>query len=112
MPKRVTYLLTLAAGLLACYGFLAAKAPLAAKQYDYVTLTQTGETLRISSTPDHFETQRTKLDKSGYEGNYSLLFSKVNEYEAQGYELFENNALAVGSGGLYSNYVLLRRPKQ
>jgi hypothetical protein len=112
MPKRLPHFLSLLAGLLICYCFLAAKAPMAAKQYDYVTITQTGEFLKIASTPDHFEQSRTKLDKSGYYGNFSPLFAKVNEYEAQGYELVENNTLAIGSTGDLINYVMLRRPKQ
>jgi hypothetical protein len=40
-----------------------------------------------------------------------LLFAKVNKYEAQGYELVENNAISVGSTGSLGNYVMLRRPK-
>lgn len=108
----IRQLFALLAGLLICGCFIAAKAPTAAKQYDYITLVQDGETLNVSSTPDHFEQLRTKLDKSGYRGNFSLLFTKVNEYEAQGYELVENNALTVGSNGYLINYVMLRRPKQ
>jgi hypothetical protein len=112
MPKRLPHFLTLVAGLLICYCFLAAKGPTAAKQYDYVTIVQEGEFLRISSTPDHFEQPRTKMNINGYRGNFSLLFTKVNEYEAQGYELVENTALALGSENNLVNYVMLRRPKQ
>jgi hypothetical protein len=112
MPKRLPHLLTLLTGLLICYCFMAAKAPAAVKQYDYVTITQAGEFLKISSTPDHFEQSRIKLDKSGYYGNFSPLFAKVNEYEAQGYELVENNALGIGTTSDLVNYVMLRRPKQ
>ena len=112
MLKRLPYLLTLFFSLLACYAFVAARAPLAGKQYDYVTLVQRGEYLKISSTPDHFEEQRIKLDKSGYEGNFNPLFAKVNEYEAQGYELVENTGLTFGPGGAFASYVMLRRPRQ
>jgi hypothetical protein len=112
MPKRLPHLLTLLAGLLICYCFLAAKAPMAAKQYDYVTITQAGEELRIASAPDHYEVLRDKTVKSGYYGNFSPLLTKVNEYEAQGYELFENTANSFGASGALYNYVMLRRPKQ
>ncbi|MGI4870674.1 MAG: hypothetical protein ACRYFX_05780 [Janthinobacterium lividum] len=114
MPKPLSYLLTLLAGVLLCGGLLAAKSPAAAKQYDYVTITQRGEVLKISSTPDHFEEQHVKLDRSqsGYEGNFSFLFAKVNEYEGQGYELVENTGLSLGPSGALVSYVMLRRPKQ
>ena len=112
MLKRLPYLLTLFFGLLACYAFMAARAPLAGKQYDYVTITQVGEYLNISTTPDHYERLRTKLDKTGFDGNFNLLFAKANEYEAQGYELVNNTALSAGSNGALFNYVMLRRPRQ
>lgn len=112
MPKRLPHLLTLLAGLLICYCFLAAKAPIATKQYEYVTITQTGDFLRIASAPDHYEELRDKTVKDSYSGNFSRLLAKVNEYEAQGYELVENTAMSRGDSGLLVNYVLLRRPKQ
>jgi hypothetical protein len=112
MPKRLPYLLTLLAGLLICYCFMAAKAPMAAKQYDYVTITQVGDVLRIASAPDHYDELRDKTVKDGYYGNFSRLLAKVNEYEAQGYELVENMALSRGDSGALNNYVLMRRPKQ
>ena len=71
MSKRLSFLSVLA-GLLVCFCFLAAKAPLVAKQYDYVTITQLGSSLRISSTPDYFELLSVKVDQ-GSEGNFSAL---------------------------------------
>jgi hypothetical protein len=112
MPKRLPHFLSLLAGLLICYGFLAAKAPMATKQYDYVTITQVGDELRIASAPNHYEELRDKTVKDGSYGNFSPLLTKVNEYEAQGYELVENTAMSRGDSGLLVNYVLLRRPKQ
>ena len=112
MPKRFPYLLTLLAGLLICCCFIAAKAPLTTKQYDYVTITQLGEELRIASTPDHYEVLRDKKVRDGYFGNFSQLFAKVNEYEAQGYELVSNTTSGYGAGNALSNYVMLRRAKQ
>jgi hypothetical protein len=111
MPKRLPHFLTLLAGLLICYCFLAAKAPMAAKQYDYVTITQVGDELRIASAPNHYEVLRDKTIKDGYNGNFSPLLTMVNEYEAQGYELFENTMSSYGATGALHNYVLLRRPK-
>lgn len=110
MPKPLSYGLTLLLGLLVCYGFLAATSPVTPKQYEYLTITQAGDELDISSPPDHFEQTRHKLMKNGYNGNFSVLFAKVNEYEAQGYELVENTALASPVG--LANYVMLRRLKQ
>jgi hypothetical protein len=112
MPKHLSSGLTLLLGLLICYSFLAATSPAATKQYEYLTITQSGDELDISSPPDHFEQTRHKLTKNGYNGNFSLLFAKVNEYEAQGYELVENTALSSGASGALLNYVMLRRLKQ
>ena len=53
MPNRFPQLLTLLVGLLVCCCFIAAKAPMVAKQYDYVTIMQAGEELRIASAPNH-----------------------------------------------------------
>jgi hypothetical protein len=39
MRKRLPHFLILLAGLLICYCFLAAKVPMAIKQYDYVNIT-------------------------------------------------------------------------
>lgn len=107
MLKRFPPLFLLA-GLLICFCFLAAKAPMAAKQYDYVTITQVGGSLKIASTPDHFEQLRVKVEG---DGNFGSLLTKINEYEAQGYELVNSNAFPTGSNGYMCDYVMLRRPK-
>lgn len=112
MPKHFSYGLALLVGLLVCCSFLAAKSPTAPKQYEYLTITQMGDEIDISSPPDRFEQSRHKLTKNGYNGNFSLLFAKVNEFEAQGYELVENTALSSGGSGVLLNYVMLRRLKQ
>jgi hypothetical protein len=112
MLKRLTPLLTLLLGLAVCYGFMAAKAPLAGKQYDYVTLIQSNNELQISTPPDKYEKINLKLSTNVYESNYGPLFAKVNELEAQGYELVNSNVFARGGDVVSRNYVLLRRPRQ
>jgi hypothetical protein len=45
---------------LACYAFIAAKAPAAGKQYDYVALTQNYDNLQIAIAPDNLESIKVK----------------------------------------------------
>ncbi|GEM_PF-2137496 len=111
MTKRLPYLLTLLAGLFICGCFMAAKAPAAPKQYDYVTLTQVDDQLEISSTSAKYENVRFKKDSRGYDNNYTALLSKVTELEGQGYEVVENNVFGLGSNYAPRNYMLLRKPK-
>jgi hypothetical protein len=113
MSKRLPYLLTLLAGLLTCCCFIAAKAPTAAKQYDYVTLTQVVDQLEVASTPNKFERIKAKKDTKAFDHDFNALFNKVSELEAQGYELVENTLTPYSNGNTVSrNYVLMRRPKQ
>ncbi|RZK28609.1 MAG: hypothetical protein EOO63_10885 [Hymenobacter sp.] len=108
MLKRFTPLLTLLLGLVACYGFLAAKAPTpAAKVYDYVGLTYSGAYLQIATAPDKLESVKIKTEHNLYDGNVGPLLAKANEFEAQGYELIDQTAYI--SGGIAGHYMLLRR---
>jgi hypothetical protein len=97
MRKRFTPLLTLLLGFMACYGFLAAKAPAPpATVYDYVGLTYTGSSLQIATAPDKLENVKIKTDHTLYDGNVGPLLAKANELEAQGYELVDQTAYSSG----------------
>jgi hypothetical protein len=112
MLKRLPYLLTLLAGLLICGAFIAAKAPAAATQYDFISVVQVDDHLEISSTSAKFEDVKFKKDTRGLDNNFTALLSKVSELQGQGYELVGNSVFGLGSNYAARNYMLLRRPKQ
>jgi uncharacterized protein involved in exopolysaccharide biosynthesis len=91
-----------ALGLLLVGSLIAAKFPTATKQYDYVSIVQISTQLQISGNQQPF--QAIKIKETKY-NDYQELFRKVNEFEAQGYELVESNTNG------YSCYTLLRIPK-
>jgi hypothetical protein len=98
--------------LLVAGGIIAAKAPAEPKRYDYVSLVLTGGDLRISTEAGQFDVADTKTTGKyrNYSYNFTPLLSKINELEAQGYELVDSNSFSetVGSARMYA---LLRRPK-
>jgi hypothetical protein len=105
-------LLPYAFGLLLAGGIVAAKAPTADKQYDYVTLEKVGYRLYISEGDEKYE--ETKL-KDAFKDvhHYGPLYKLVNAYEAKGYEVFSSNVVgySASSGTTVANFVLLRKPK-
>lgn len=86
---------------------MAAKIPETNKQYEYVSLVQDPGTLRITIGSSKYETIdiRDKIEKWG---DYKLLFQKVDEFQALGYEVVENNVFVTTT---WSNYILMRRAK-
>ncbi len=112
MPKRLPYLLTLLFGLLICGCFIAAKAPVAAMQYDYVALTQFDNYLQVATAPDNLQDIKVDTKHRGSDGNVGFLLAKVNELEAQGYELVQQSTYMPSPNSYVRHYMLLRRPKQ
>jgi hypothetical protein len=109
LTKHAPKLLTLLLALLITGGILAAKAPAEPKQYDYVTIIQMRGGLRITSGNNKFDV--VDLDRNLKTGNFIQILGKVNEFEAQGYELVENVLLDPEQGENVRNYFLLRKAK-
>jgi hypothetical protein len=98
-----------ALALLLVGSLIAAKFPAATKQYDYVTVVQQYNDMRVTTGPTKFEASTSKQegDKNYY--NFTPALKKVEELEAQGYEIVTNEFQVVGA--YPTNYFLLRRPK-
>lgn len=103
-PKLLVLLLALLVG----GGIIAAKEHAEPRQYDYVTIIQMRGALRISSGSNKFDIVDVANLKTG---NFTAILGKVNEFEAQGYELVENMALDPEQGENVRNYFLLRKAK-
>jgi hypothetical protein len=100
------------AGLCCAGGLIAANAPTAGKQYDYVSIVQRADELQISNSQAAYQEIKTTEDRvKARESNYTALFRKMNEFEAQGYELVENTVYTLGEGAIPRNYILMRRPR-
>jgi hypothetical protein len=110
MTKPAPKLLILLLALLIGGSIIAAKAPAEHKQYDYVTIVQIFDDLHITNGPN-FETVSLKGNKRRSIYQFSSLFAKVNEFEAQGYEVLQNSVYTAGDGTYPRNYVLMRKPK-
>jgi hypothetical protein len=108
--KHAPKLLVLLLGLLIGGGLLAAKAPAEPKQYSYVSLLQINNYLYISNGAA-FEEISVKGKKNKIDFDFAPLFEKVNEFEAQGYELMQNTVHSPEVQASIRNYVLMRRPK-
>jgi hypothetical protein len=100
-----------ALALLLLGSLIAAKFPTATKQYDYVTVVQSSHDnrLSVSTGPTKFEETKYKLDNGKGDANFTPALRKVEELEAQGYELVTNSTHSIGV--FPSSYFLLRRPK-
>lgn len=96
---------------------MAAKFPENNKQYEYVSIVQSNNDLSVAISNAKFETinVKDKKEKSWSAGisDFRPLFEKINEFEALGYEVIENNMFGAGGGGnsFPMNYILMRKAK-
>jgi hypothetical protein len=112
MPISFRTFLPYGFGLLLAGGILAAKSPTESKQYDYVTVTQIGNNnLLVTTGPHKAEGFDVKQEGPRSSYNFTPLLSKVAEFEAQGYELVENQMSPNSTTAQLTNYVLMRKPK-
>ncbi|MDO7847414.1 hypothetical protein Q5H92_13675 [Hymenobacter sp. M29] len=106
-PKLLILLLTLLIG----GGIIAAKTPTDSKQYLYISIVQVDNELMITNESGKFESVSVKATKEKNDYHFAPLFAKINAYEAQGYEVFQNNVFTIGQGTIPRNYVLMRKAK-
>lgn len=84
-----------------------------AKEYDYITIIQSGATLYISdvtSAEEEIEKINLKEEIKGFNLDIRPLFRRVQEYESKGWELFSYNTENQSSSTRF--HVLLRRLKE
>jgi hypothetical protein len=80
--------------------------------YEYVTLTQLGFS-EVAISEQGKELRVNKIEtKPKSQFNFRTLYTEINKYEAEGWELFGNNNLAPGTGGANQYSFLLRRKMQ
>ena len=92
-------------------GIIAAKAPVAPRQYDYVTVFFEYGRLFITTGPNRFEELEAKPAGKNSINNLTPLLGKISVLEAEGYELVETHIFAPGSLNNTRSFALLRKPR-
>lgn len=107
--KPITLILSIALIIV----LMAAKFPENSKQYDYVSIVQGSYNDLIVTQSTKCEIINIKDKKEKYWEDFRPLFEKINEFEALGFEVLENNCFGAGGGGNIAaqNYVLMRKAK-
>jgi hypothetical protein len=115
--SRQSGLFALALLLVGC--LIAAKLPTGGKQYDYVMVERQPTRLYISEGNEKYAEQKLeKADVKDFYHHQGPLFKVVNEFEAQGYEVYSTYTMGYSVSAVNgqvstvpATYVLLRRPR-
>ncbi len=76
--------------------------------YDYLTMVQRDNTIKITLGSDKFETIDIKDEKSTDAHDFRPLIKRIEQYQLEGWEIVANN---VYLAGFATNYLLMRRKK-
>lgn len=77
------------------------------KIYEYVSMTQTNNEIRLTQGVGKYELVDVKDEKSKDPYDFRPLLTRMRTYEEQGWELVTNEVFVVGD--FPRNYVLMRR---
>lgn len=77
------------------------------KVYEYLTLTQLNNEIRLTQGVGKYEVVDVKDEKSKDPYDFRPLLTRMRTYEEQGWELVTNEVFVVGD--FPRNYVLMRR---
>ena len=80
--------------------------------YDYVTMIQYDDEIRISKNNEKYESINVKAEKEKAYYDFAPLLKRMQDYEKQGWELVTNTIYTTGQGMIPQNYVLMRKKKQ
>lgn len=81
-------------------------------QYEYMSMTQVDERIKINKNSESFEEVRIRDEKENDAYDYRPLLKRIEQLEKEGWELVANNVYVTGEGTVPRNYVLMRRKKE